>query len=165
MTADELIDGIIHREGGFVDHPRDTAGPTKYGITKGTLTRWRDRLVTTADVKALDVDEARDIYRAMYLVDPKFDILAEPLRLQVVDFGVNAGTHQATKTLQRVLGVTADGVIGPKTRAAIDACDPVAAARTFWQERIRFYGHLVAVRPNQLVFLDGWLNRCFELQP
>jgi lysozyme family protein len=165
MTVDTLIDEIILREGGYVDHAADRGGPTRYGITKATLAGWRERPTTTADVKALDVAEARDIYRAMYVLRPSFDAIPEPLRSHVVDFGVNAGTHQATKTLQRTLGVTADGVMGPKTKAAIAACDPRETARRFWQERIRFYIHLVGVRPSQLAFADGWLNRCFGMWP
>jgi lysozyme family protein len=166
MHVDALIDEIIQREGGFVDHPSDRGGPTKYGITKGTLYRWREQPVTTADVRNLDESEARDIYRAQYIEQPGFASLPEPLRTHVVDFGVNAGPAQSVRTLQRALGnVTVDGVLGPETRRAIEAADRVVLVRHFWQERIRYYGHLVAVRPNQAVFLDGWLNRCFGMWP
>jgi lysozyme family protein len=117
VTADELIADILEREGGFVDHPHDRGGPTKFGITKGTLYRWRQRPVTTADVRGLAIDEARDIYRAEYIEGPGFDALPEPLRAHVVDFGVNAGTVQAVRTLQRVVGVKPDGVLGTVTRS------------------------------------------------
>lgn len=166
MTVDRLIDDIIEREGGFVNHPADKAGATKYGITKQALTEWRGHHVTVSDVRGMDEGEARDIYRSMYVVGPGFDSLPEPLRTHVVDFGVNAGPMQAVRVLQRSLGtVTVDGVLGPKTRAAVAVADLPTLTRIFWQERVRFYAHLVAIKPTQLVFLDGWLNRCFGMWP
>ena len=33
MDIDSLIDGLIDREGGYVDHPADKGGPTCFGIT------------------------------------------------------------------------------------------------------------------------------------
>ena len=32
-SVDQLIDGLIAREGGFVDHPADRGGATNWGIT------------------------------------------------------------------------------------------------------------------------------------
>lgn len=165
MTVDELIEEVIAREGGFVDHAADRGGATHFGITKGTLSRWRGRIVTTADVRNLDVGEARDIYRALYVSQPGFAELPEPLRTQLVDFGVHSGPAQAVRALQRVLGVTQDGVLGPQTRAALARADVADVARQVWRERVRFLAHLVALRPAQAVFLDGWLNRCFAMQP
>jgi lysozyme family protein len=31
---DELINALIEREGGYVNHPADRGGPTRYGITE-----------------------------------------------------------------------------------------------------------------------------------
>lgn len=165
MTAEALIEDVITREGGYVDHSADRGGPTKWGITKATLSRWRGRAMTTADVKALDVGEARDIYRALYVEQPGFRDVPEPLRTHLVDFGVHSGPAQAVRALQRSIGVTVDGVFGPRTRAVLATTDATVVARLVWQERVRYLAHVVAIRPTQLVFLDGWLNRCFELQP
>jgi lysozyme family protein len=85
--------------------------------------------------------------------------------VQLVDFGVHSGPTQAIRAVQRVVGVTADGVMGPVTRGVLRSCQVNVVARLLWQERVRFLAHLVAVRPINLTFLDGWLNRCFELQP
>ena len=41
--TDRIIDGLIVAEGGYVDHPADRGGPTKYGITRKTLAAWRKR--------------------------------------------------------------------------------------------------------------------------
>ena len=35
---DAMITDVIRREGGYVNHPADKGGPTKYGITHKTLT-------------------------------------------------------------------------------------------------------------------------------
>ncbi|HGV4401999.1 TPA: glycosyl hydrolase 108 family protein, partial [Klebsiella pneumoniae] len=34
MTADQIIEGILGKEGGYVDHPSDKGGPTRWGITQ-----------------------------------------------------------------------------------------------------------------------------------
>ena len=39
--------------------------------------------------------------------------LSAGLDLAVFDFGVNAGPDGAVKSLQKIVGVTADGSIGP----------------------------------------------------
>ena len=36
MTKDEIIDEIIQREAGYVNHPADRGGPTNWGITAKT---------------------------------------------------------------------------------------------------------------------------------
>ena len=34
MDVNELIDELIEREGGYVNHPSDRGGPTRFGITE-----------------------------------------------------------------------------------------------------------------------------------
>src|SRR5690606_30114446 len=98
MTIEQLIDRVIEREGGFVDHLHDRGAATKYGITASTLGRWRGRHVTAREVRALDLSEARDIYSTQYIEQPGFlDLPGHgpcELREQVVDFGVIAGPAQ-----------------------------------------------------------------------
>lgn len=36
MTADQIIEGILGKEDGYVDHPSDKGGPTRWGITQTT---------------------------------------------------------------------------------------------------------------------------------
>ncbi len=38
-NIDELIDDLIAREGGFVDHPADKGGATRWGITQAVARR------------------------------------------------------------------------------------------------------------------------------
>lgn len=163
MTDEVVIERIIAREGGFVDHPSDRGGPTKWGITRDTLERWRGHVVTTEDVAQLTKDEAKQILRFRYIVQPGFDHLDDDrLRAIVVDAAVHSGPRQATILLQRALDVDDDGVLGPVTLAAANGLDDDALrgvlVRTL-TERLRFLVELVVKSPDQLAFLKGWTER------
>ena len=54
VTAEQIINDILEREGGFVNHPNDRGGPTNHGITQGTLEAWRGRDVTVGDIVFAD---------------------------------------------------------------------------------------------------------------
>jgi lysozyme family protein len=144
MTDDEILDDIIRREGGFVNHPADSGGPTNFGITQATLAAFRKQPVTAADVEALTVDEAKEIYRAKYLMP--FQNEDEGLRPQLVDIAVNSGVLAA----QRLL-VAARANHGTR---------PVGVQLTI--ERLKFYADIVRRRPSQSVFIAGWVNRAVE---
>ena len=73
----DIIGEIIKREGGFVDHPSDRGGPTKFGITLRTLRAWRGQPVTREDVRTLTKAEARQIYAERYIQSPKIDQIAD----------------------------------------------------------------------------------------
>ena len=49
----DLIDDILRREGGYVNHPADKGGPTNFGITQDTLSRYIGRQALISDVKNL----------------------------------------------------------------------------------------------------------------
>lgn len=120
-TVDEITAEIVRREGGYVNDPDDPGGPTKYGVTIGTLRRLRGS-ATVADVKALTVNDAMEIYKRHYFERPKINQLPQPLQATVYDMQVNAG-GTAIKILQRVLRefgeqVTVDGALGPQSIGA-----------------------------------------------
>lgn len=142
MTFDHIIDGILQREGGYVDRAEDKGGPTNRGITMQTLADWRKRPVTKEDVKALTETEARAIYLKNYITGPKFDeIKDERLFDLVVDCAVNHGAERARTWLDQV---------GP---------DPDIAFLAIIAKRIRFYGQIITKNPSQAVFAAGWMNR------
>ena len=121
-TIDEMIDHLLQLEGGYVNDPDDPGGPTKYGITIGTLRSWRGRSVTAADVQALTLNEARRIYKRRFFQRPRISELPANLQPTVFDMYVNAGGN-AIKILQRVLRqfgepVAVDGSLGPQTIGA-----------------------------------------------
>ena len=73
MGVDELIDELIEREGGYVNHPADRGGPTCFGITEA-VARAHGYAGTMAK---LPREEAAAIYRRLYWLRPRFDQVAE----------------------------------------------------------------------------------------
>lgn len=136
QDINQIIEQILAEEGAaFTNDPRDSGGPTKYGITQATLAAWRGHPVTADDVKFLLMDEAAKIYRDRYYVKPGFDkvaALSPAIAAKLTDAGVNIGTQTAATLLQRCLNVfnqggalyadiQADGVIGAGTLCALNA--------------------------------------------
>ena len=164
-AIDAILDKIIRREGGYVHHQADRGGPTKYGITAQTLGDWRrlGRPATAAEVQALTEAEARAIYRQQYITGPGFDAITYPPLLHLLaDSAVHSGPKRAVQWLQTALGVTADGVIGPQTRAALAAADPGVLYGKVLGQRLRHLGRLITRDPKQAAFAAGWLNRLAE---
>ena len=170
MTEDEIIDGVLLREGStYSNDPADHGGPTKFGITLRVLREWRhDPVLDASAVEALDEAEARAIYRARYIEAPGFGYIANDwARAFMVDMAVLQGQKAAIKILQRALRtVTVDGVCGPETLAAIARANPEALKKNLITLRVQ---HLIAcaladvpdsVRDTtDLKWLKGWWNR------
>ena len=84
----------------------------------------------------------------------KCDELATGVDLMVFDIAVNSGPGTAGKILQRVIGATVDGAIGPKTVAASQKMEPQDIIRAMEKEREEFYRGLSTFD----VFGKGWLK-------
>lgn len=155
---------ILRHEGSeYTDHPDDNGGPTRYGITLGTLQAWRRRQGSTAPVTAVDVEklemkEVREIYRSRYWNELNCESLPRGVDLVVFDFGVNAGTGASAKMLQKVVGAAPDGSIGVATLAATAAKDPKATIEDISKRRLTFYKGL----DDWPTFGRGWSRRTEE---
>lgn len=156
------LNEIIRREGGYVDHPDDRGGPTKYGITMRTLAEWRGKPQTDHDVGELTENEARQIYEARYIQPfaKLWPAIADAFQL-IVDCAVHHGITRTTILMQRALGVRDDGRLGPETIAAIEDRKS-DLHRLLLAQRLRFIGEIITRNPSQAVFAAGWLNRLSE---
>jgi lysozyme family protein len=148
---------ILHHEGGYVDHPQDPGGRTNLGVTQAVYEDWVDRPVTEDEMRSLTVANVTPIYKRRYWDRMKGD---DPLMASGVDFCtfdlcVNGGTGRGAKMLQKVLGVTQDGGIGPQTLAALSKRDPVDVIENYAAQREAFYRRLKTFD----TFGRGWLRR------
>ena len=160
-TDTEIIDRLIQREGGFADHRDDKGGPTRFGITKRTLSEWRGYDVSRAQVQTLHIDEAREIYARQYL-EPFAAVTDGPLKELLVDTAVHSGPGKAKRLLQEALGVEVDGVIGLDTIGELAHADFVRVYRDVLRARLRFIGKILTRDVTQATFAAGWLNRIAE---
>lgn len=170
---DVMLDGILTREGGFVNAPGDHGGATKYGITQATLGAWLGRPASVADIEALDADTAKAIYGKVYVTGPHLDQLPALIQPVMVDAAVNSGPVQAIKWLQAVLNANGhgplaeDGAIGPRTvqaAAAAAAAMGTALNRALVEQRRAFLRSLAIRDASQQKFENGWMNRCDALE-
>lgn len=157
---DDIIQEILDREGGWVNNPKDKGGATNMGVTIPTLTAWLGRKATVSDLKALTAEDAKSLYRDLYITKPGFGVIPNQKILGlVVDMAVNHGVGNAVRMLQRAVGVKDDGILGDVTKREIQAANYGHLYLKLCAERIRFYGRLITKKPDQAVFAAGWMNR------
>lgn len=112
----QALKQVLKYEGGYVDHPKDPGGPTNKGVTQAVYDNWRkSQNLPTQTVRNIDDSEVAAIYKNLYWDCISGDNLPAGVDFAVFDFAVNSGVSRAAKTLQAVVGVTQDGVIGPAT--------------------------------------------------
>jgi lysozyme family protein len=112
----QALKQVLKYEGGYVDHPKDPGGPTNKGITQAVYDAWRKKSgLPVQSVRSISDDEVAAIYRQEYWDRISGDSLPSGIDFAVFDYAVNSGVSRAAKTLQSVVGVTQDGVVGPAT--------------------------------------------------
>jgi len=151
---------VLKHEGGFVLHPRDPGGATNFGITIQTLSRARGQPASMDDIRKLTSAEASAIYRRFYWDVLRADELPRGLDLALFDFAVNSGPPRAVAMLQRVLGVEADGLVGPITLAAARQADAADVIRSLTRRRLGFLSRL-AIWP---IFGRGRRRRVLDVE-
>jgi len=161
-NINELVDALIEREGGYVNHLSDKGGPTCFGITEAVARAHG----YAGPIRQLPRPEAVAIYKRLYWLRPGFDQVASKsvrIAAELFDAGVNMGPAVAATFLQRALtalnrngsdypDLVPDGRIGETVL--------MRALEALQGER---YLRLAERRPANEAFLYGWLaNRIGE---
>ncbi len=146
---------VLEREGGYVHHKDDPGGETNWGISK--------RAHPAVDIKSLTRNQAEAIYKSGYWIPCYCDQLTYPASLAVFDYAVNSGGKVARKALQRAVGATPDGKVGPKTMGALKRSSSRAIAKHVTDQRLSNFIRICKRRPASLVFLKGWMRRLIHL--
>jgi lysozyme family protein len=155
---EEALKAILKHEGGYVHHKLDPGGMTNLGVTKKVWEEWVGHPVGEKEMRALTPDTVAPMYKKKYWDAVKADELPTGLDYLMFDFAINAGPGRAAKTMQKAIGTTPDGAIGPKTMAALKAADPADLIAKFSMEKELFYKAL----PTFATFGKGWLRRVDE---
>ena len=148
---DTIFERLMLHEGGYVNHPNDPGGETIWGVTK----RVAQAHGYYGDMRKLPKSTAKAITEKSYYKAVKGDQLDRLSAWQLTDAAYNHGNRQAVKFLQRAVGASADGLIGPRTLEAVAAMDKNDVVLLFNAERIDFYTGL----RGWVSFGKGWARR------
>ena len=168
MTLFERAFAVVVGHEGVTDaDPNDpgnwTGGRVGGGMLRGTRFGVSAAAYPQTDVQALTLADAQAIYHRDYWEPIGGDTLPPPLALLVFDAAVNAGVGRAARWLQTAVGVTADGMIGPVTRAAVASTvtrdGGAALCAEFQAQRTVFMAGL----PTWPHFGLGWARRLCAL--
>jgi lysozyme family protein len=161
---------LLRLEGGYVNHPLDRGGPTKYGVI---LSVWQehghdkdgDGDIDAEDIMKLGEDDAKYIAKKIFWDYFLADfILNESVAQFIVDWGYNSGRKTVAKIVQRLVKADVDGIVGPRTLTAINAADQEWLFNQLKIERKVFLNSIIKRKPDQIVFYDGWMNRVNSFQ-
>ena len=145
----------------------DLGGATAYGVTWTTLKNaYKQGVVSHDDICKLTAEEAKLIYKKNFWDKYGWEELEWPVCLCCLDCCINHGGFASI--LQRAAidcgqNVVVDGKFGPKTFAALKACEPVELSEAIHKERVKYYHKIITNKPSQKVYLKGWLRRADEM--
>lgn len=161
-TDDEIFADIITNEGTkYTNHKNDKGGPTKFGITIPAWETFSGKKATADTIKRLTLSNAKAYYRGMHI--RPFDIIADPIRLLMIDLSILRGLHTSIMMLQgAVLGVEVDGWIGPKTLGALHTFENKVATNLLVGARLQHIYQVVKADPTQKDFVNGWRRRTLK---
>lgn len=158
---EQCLKWLLEHEGGFVDHPDDPGGMTNKGITADTYGRWLsevmdvDATLSENTMRNIPDVHVEAIYRQEYWNKINGDKLPSGLDWAVFDWAVNSGPGRSARALQRIVGVKADGDIGPMTMAAVNKYDAAMLIDDMYYRRQSFYERLKTFE----TFGNGWTRR------
>lgn len=158
--AEKLIPLILKWEGGYSNHPLDSGGCTMKGVTIGTFRSFFGKSKTCSELKNISDDQWSKVFKEGYWDKMGGDdIKSQSVADIIVDWAWLSGVKTVAKKIQKIVGVEADGKIGPVTIKAINTFSPKELHQKIYGERKKFYENLVKRNPEQKVFLNGWMNR------
>ena len=165
----KLAPWILKWEGGFVNDPADLGGATNMGVTIGA---WKSCGYDKDGDGDIDVDDLRLLTRedvVNRVLKPHYwdrwkadEIKAQSVANILVDWVWASGAH-GIKIPQRLLGVTVDGIVGPKTLAAVNARNPRELFDMIKIARFDFIEDICKKRPANNKFKRGWMNRINDI--
>lgn len=184
FTCEFIIRDKTSIEAGYVDDPDDSGGITNHGVTQALANQYKTTLKTKfgwdGNMRNLTTEMAFFIYKTHFWDKMKLDDVMKRsvfLADRLFDLGINAGKTVPVKNLQRYLNVMnnrqtywknidADGAMGPKTLAALDAYIAKRGATgkdylidAMLDMQSTYYIELAERREKDEKFIYGWQAR------
>ena len=164
------------RRKGWSDDPRDAGGATQTGVTLTTYKAYCRKkglpVPSKAALRNIPYAHWHDIVKEFWDCGRCDEIRSKPVAWIIADWVWGSGPKvlkNVQSTVNRLISsghspltlsnLSVDGIIGPKSIAAINALDPVVLFDALRSVRIAYYEESCRNRPVNKVFLKGWLNR------
>lgn len=162
--AKKMIPFIKKWEGGYSNHPNDTGGCTMMGVTLATYQKYFGKEKTCEDLKNITEDEWLHIFKKGYWDKMKADKIENQTLAQLcVDMCWGSGPTTAIKKIQKRIGADVDGIVGPQTLGILNS-KPRYYFNLLWVMRYNWFLDIVKAKPQNKVFLRGWLNRLNDIK-
>lgn len=141
------------------NHKTDKGGLTFCGITRKNYPGWPGWAVIDRG-ETPSLDSVRQFYKAEYWDRLHLgEVENQGVAGSLLSFHVVTSSKAASLLAQAVVGATPDGVIGPKTIAAINAMDPKLFIALYALAKVARYRDIVMRDRSQGANLLGWINR------
>lgn len=152
---------------GITNDPADRGGATMVGVTIGTYRDYSKRrqlpTPSVSSLSKLSYTEWLDILKTMFWDRWQADHIAgQKVAEMLVDWVWTSGSYGITIP-QKLLGVKADGIVGPKTLHAVNSRNPTELFESLKRERIAYTNRICQSRPANTKFRSGWLRRINSL--
>jgi len=160
ITLSDALQFTLAWEGGFTNHPLDPGGATNFGIIQTRYDEYRKfKNLKTQSVKFITKEEYTEIYDKYYWDPVRAQYLLGPLGLALFDTAVNLGVGGALSRLQSSMKLPVTGTWTKNISDQIHDANQLDIAINICNLRIAKRYARVKQRPDQVVFLRGWLNR------
>lgn len=176
-TFETAYDNLILLEGGYSNNSHDAGGETFAGITRTFNPIWPGwpiidltkpqhpnivDLNKTLFANPTIVQYLKNFYEQQYW---NFDSIAsQKVADKLFAMEVNFGKGTAVRILQQALAklghnIVQDGSLGPKTLALVSTTEEDKMLQYLRAYSVLYRFHRVQAKPDQAVFLEGWLIR------
>ena len=145
LSFQQIFDRLIGHEGGYVNDLQDPGGETNWGVTKRTA----QANGYTGNMKTMTRQQAYEIYRRAFWLRYNCEQMPDAVAYQFFDAAVNHGFGNASRMLQRAVGVLDDGIIGKYSLEAINRNPISDTLMVLNGERLKNFDR----------FGKGWVNR------
>jgi lysozyme family protein len=169
------LDYVLQDEKGWANNPKDPGGATNRGITLAMFIKYRQMKGAQVapgidDLQNISDAETLDFYDTIFWKPLMLDQLTnQVIATCILDIQINTKFGTAILCAQQACGfAVCDGVMGPKTIAALNTID----STTFlcdseigkgFLPKVKAYYVALCNNSGDYTFLDGWLNRTLRM--
>lgn len=158
-TIDVYLPFFLSYAGGHV------AGVSNFDITlkmlqDANLDMNGDGVIDDEDLKALDQENVKEILKKYYWDNLRCsDLQSQSIANMLTDWAWGSGVGNVIQTVQKMLGLEPDGVMGQTTVDAINAQERETFFKMLQDSRIDSYNKLIQSNPLMAPYVQQWITR------